>query len=365
MTGPLAGVRVLQAADGTAGPYAGMLLADLGADVVAVEPPEGDRSRGWRDGGLVHALLNRGKRGVSVDLAHDLLGAADVALVDTDALARHPALGPLVTDLPGITCRFSLFGPDGPWGGSPIAELAAQLLSEATASVGEPGHPGRAGVDIGSTYAGVFGAQAVCAALAGGTGPEIVDVSLVGALLTMRSTLWVALSNPDDWFGFHLDNYVRPPFRGYQCADGAIYFDLRHAGSVDWDALLADLDLLDVRDDPRYPDLLVQGAGPSARYADAARPIWERAFRYRTIAEVEAVLRAHGANVFLVQDYAALLKAPQVEAVGAVVPATGQVPAHIAPPWEFSATPLDHGPGPAPSPGTDPADVLADWGAGR
>jgi crotonobetainyl-CoA:carnitine CoA-transferase CaiB-like acyl-CoA transferase len=370
VTGPLAGVRVLQVADGVAVPYAGMLLADLGADVVALEPPEGDRSRGWRPDGLVHTLLNRGKRGLTLDLAVEgaadvltVLGSADVVLVDTDALRRHPVLDPLVDAPRGITCRFSLFGPDGLWEGAPIAELPAQLLSEASASVGQPGRPGRAGVDLGSTYAGVFATQAVCALLACGTGQEVVDVSLVGALLTMRSTLWVALSNPDDWWGFHLDSYVRAPFRGYQCADGAIYFDLRHARSVDWDALLADLDLADVRDDPRYPDLLVLGAGPTSRYADAARPIWERAFRHRTVADIESVLRRHNANVFPVQDYPTLLAAPQVEAVGAVVPGTPQVPAHVAPPWEFSATPLQRDPEPAPVLGGDPIPVLTDWGA--
>jgi crotonobetainyl-CoA:carnitine CoA-transferase CaiB-like acyl-CoA transferase len=370
VTGPLDGVRVLQAADGVAVPYAGMLLADLGADVVALEPPGGDRTRGWRTDGLVHALLNRGKRGITLDLGADvaaevvgLLGGADVVLVDTDALDRWPVLDRLVAAPTGITCRFSLFGPDGPWGGAPVAELAAQLLSEATSSVGDPAHPGRVGVDIGSNYAGIFAAQAVCAALACGTGPELIDVSLVGALLTMRSTLWVALSNPDDWWGFHLDSYGRPPFRGYRCADGAIYFDLRFAAGVDWNALLGELGIAEVKDDPRYPDLMVLGAGPSARYADEAQPVWERGFAHRTVAEVTEILQRHGGNVFPVQDYPTLLSAPQVAAVGAVAPTTDGVPAHVRPPWEFSATPLDHDPAPAPALGTDPAAVLAEWGA--
>ncbi|GAA1879920.1 CoA transferase [Pseudonocardia ailaonensis] len=339
--GPLAGVTVLQAADGVAAPYCGMLLADLGAEVTVLDP-EGDRTRGWRADGLVYSLLNRGKGVAEGATGHD------VVLVDTDSLARRPELRSHVEAPTGISCRFSLFGPDGGWGDAPLSELAAQLLSEATSSVGDPGHPGRAGVDIGSTYAGIFAAQAICATLACGTEPEVIDVSTVGALLTMRSTLWVALSNPDEWWGFHLDSYTRPPFRGYRCADGAIYFDLRFAASVDWDALVTELGIADVRDDPRYPALLVQGAGPTGRYADEAREVWERGFAGRTVAEVTALLRRYEGNVFPVLEYPALLASEQVAAVGAVVPATAGVPAHIAPPWEFSATPLEHDPSPAP-----------------
>jgi crotonobetainyl-CoA:carnitine CoA-transferase CaiB-like acyl-CoA transferase len=370
VTGPLAGVRVLEIADGVAGPYTGLMLADLGADVVKLEPTDGDRSRRWRDDGLVYRVLNRGKRGATLDLAAAdavlcLARGSDVVVVDTDAIAAWPHLAGLVDEPTNVVCRISLFGADGPMAGMPIAELPAQLLSEATASVGsvETG-PGRAGVDIGSSYSGIFAAQAICAALLAnepGTG-EVVDVSLVGSLLTMRSTLWVALSNPDEWWGFHLESYRRPPFRGYQCADGRIYFDLRHATSVDWDALLDDLGIGDVRDDPRYPDIVVRGAGPGSRYADAAQPVWERAFRHRTVAQVEAILTKHGADVFAVNDYPELLATPQVAAVGNVAPADGAVPAHIRPPWEFSATPVPDASA-APTLGTSAKAVLAERGA--
>jgi crotonobetainyl-CoA:carnitine CoA-transferase CaiB-like acyl-CoA transferase len=373
VTGPLSGVRVLELAEGVAGPYTGQLLADLGADVIKLEPPEGDRSRGWRDDDLLYRILNRGKRGATLDLAApdaaeavaQLSAGSDVVVVDTDMLAAWPYLHELVDSPSGVVCRISLFGADGPMAGMPIAELAAQLLSEATSSVGnvETG-PQRAGMDIGSSYAGIFAAQAVCAALLVHEpgGGEVVDVSLVGALLTMRSTLWVALSNPDEWWGFHLESYLRPPFRGYQCSDGRIYFDLRHAASVAWDALLDDLGLADVKDDPRYPDLVVQGAGPGARYADAAQPVWERAFRHRTVEQVDAILSKHGADVFAVNDYPELLATPQVAAVGNVIPATADIPAHIAPPWEFSATPVGD-PTPAPVLGTSARAALTDRGA--
>jgi crotonobetainyl-CoA:carnitine CoA-transferase CaiB-like acyl-CoA transferase len=340
--GPLDGVRVVEIAEGVAGPQAGLLLADLGAQVCKLEPPAGDRSRAWRDGELVFRVLNRNKAGAVVTGTADALALArqaDVVVIDTDALARWPALAPLVDEPVNVVLRISLFGAEGPMAGLPVAELPAQLLAEATASVGDAAHPGRAGVDIGSTYAGIFGAQGVCAALLAG-GPDVVDVSLVGALLMMRSTLWVALSSPDEWWGFHLESYHRPPFRGYACADGRVYFDMRHAASVDWDAFLTELGLTGARDDPRQREIMMGGAGPGARYADAATPVWEQAFRRMTMAEVTEVVTRHGGDVFRVNDYPQLLAEPQVAAAGNVAPARGAVPAHIRPPWEFSATPV-------------------------
>lgn len=361
--GPLAGVRVVEIAEGIAGPQAGLLLADLGATVCKLEPPEGDRSRHWREDEVTYAVLNRNKTGAVLREpaeAIELARQADVVVVDTDALNRWPDLRVLVDKPSNVVLRVSLFGATGPTADLPINELSAQLLSEATASVGDADHPGRAGVDIGSTYAGIFGAQGVCAALLTDT-PEVVDVSLVGSLLMMRSTLWVALSNPDEWWGFHLESYRRPPFRGYACADGRVYFDMRHAASVDWDGFLAELGLSDVRDDPRYPEIVMLGAGPGARYADAAQPLWERAFRRMTVDEVTAVVTKYGGDVFPVNTYPQLLAAPQVAAVGNVAPASGAVPAHIRPPWEFSVTPVPDAT-PAPPLGGGIADVARTFG---
>ena len=83
--------------------------------------------------------------------------------------------------------------------------------------------------DLASTYAAIYAVMSVCAALYArdeiGSGQRI-DVSLFGSILAMRSTLWVALSNPDEWWGFHLDSYIKPPDYGYRCKDGAIFFSL-------------------------------------------------------------------------------------------------------------------------------------------
>jgi len=242
--GPLHGYRVVEIAEGVAGPYTAMSLGDAGADVVKIEPPHGDRSRGWApslDGDSpVFRTLNRSKRGIVLDwssgqdieTARRLLAQADVAVVDKYGLP--PELGWERLNAPGLVyCAISGFGPQGPWADRPASELGAQMASEATSSLGNLGEPPvRHGSDIGSVFAANNAIQAICAALyarddsdpSNPTGGQRVEVSLFGSLIAMRSTLWVALSNPDEWWGFHLDSYVKPPDHGYQCRDLPIYF---------------------------------------------------------------------------------------------------------------------------------------------
>ena len=145
MAGPLTGIKVVEFTEYIAGPYAGMLLADMGADVVKVERPEGDE---WRHTAPVapmegrgHLSVNRGKRGVSVDLetedgreiARRLCETADIVLVgyrpgvaerfglDYDAVA---AIKPDV-----IYCENSAFGREGPYAGRPGFDILSQAAT--------------------------------------------------------------------------------------------------------------------------------------------------------------------------------------------------------------------------------------------
>src|SRR3954463_14122995 len=102
---PLTGLRVLEVAEGLAGPTCGVFLADLGAEVIKVEPPEGDRARAWAppsldDDGAIFVHVNRGKRGVAPDLATaegkvglDGLSAAADAVILHLAPADRAAIG--------------------------------------------------------------------------------------------------------------------------------------------------------------------------------------------------------------------------------------------------------------------------------
>lgn len=164
--GSLANLKVIDASRVLGGPYAGQVLADHGADVIKLEPPAGDETRGWGPPFLGDAAsyfqgLNRNKRGIAVDLSQDkgrelllaLLDEADVLLenfktgtmerwgLGQDELSRRfPRL---------IHCRVSGFGSDGPMGGLPGYDAAIQALCGIMSVNGEKdGQPLRVGVPV-------------------------------------------------------------------------------------------------------------------------------------------------------------------------------------------------------------------------
>ena len=384
MPGPLDGFRVVEIAEGVAGPYTAMSLADAGAEVIKIEPPEGDRARHWvpqagSGSSVLFEALNRNKRGVVLDWAsasdvnagRGLLATADVVIVDKFGLPDELAWESL--DAPGLVyCAFSGFGPDGPWSDRPTSELAAQLASEATASLGAIGEePVRHGGDIGSMYAANYAIQAICAALyardesdpSRPTGGQRIEVSLFGSLLAMRSTLWVALSNPDEWWGFHLDSYVKPPDHGYQCRDLPIYFSLARIRGDAFDALIEALGMEWVREHPDIDRLRTDGAGGAGRYAAELKPLWEQGFANFDAEQVIEIVEHHGGWAFPMHDYERLSRDPQVAAVGAIIDveqADGSVLRQVAPPWDFEGTPVSKSMRPAPSLGEHQAEVIDD-----
>lgn len=377
MAGPLAGYRVVEIAQGVAGPYAAMSLGDAGADVIKIEPPGGDRSRGWSpplgNDSAAWQALNRNKRGIVLDFSkeHDLdtarrlLQQADIAVVDKLGLPQ-----PLGWEALGaeqlVYCALSGWGPRGPWAERPASELAAQLASEATLSLGRLGDPPvRLGADAGSMYAANYAIQGICAALyardAGGRGGQRLEVSLFGSLLAMRSTLWVALSKPDEWWGFHLDSYIKPPDHGYHCRDLPIFFSLAAMGDEDAERLIDDLKMGWVREEARFELLKRDHAGGAGRHAHELKHLWEQGFAAWSAAEVIEKVERRGGWAFPMHDYERLIQDPQVAAVGVVVDIDGVK--QVAPPWDFEQTPTEL-PRPAPNLDQHTAEVLAELGTG-
>src|SRR5262245_46396279 len=180
MAGPREGYRVVEIAEGVAGPYCAMELGDAGADVIKIEALTGDRARGWGppvqgDDSTVFLSLNRNKRSIALDLqsadgvdvARRLLERADVAIVDVnrlpDPLLAYEAVGEANPQL--VYCAISGYGAGGPWADRPSGELPAQMMSEATSSLGRIGEPPvRIGTDLGSMHAAIYSVQAICAA---------------------------------------------------------------------------------------------------------------------------------------------------------------------------------------------------------
>ncbi len=386
MPGPLDGFRVVEIAEGVAGPYTTMSLADAGADVVKIEPPQGDRARDWApsvgDDSPLFLALNRNKRGIVLDWSSDedlqtarrLLSQADVAVVDKYGLP--PDLRWEELELPGlIFCAISGFGPQGPWADRPASEIGTQMASEATSSLGNLGDPPvRHGSDIGSVFAANNAIQAICAALYARddsdpdhpTGGQRVEVSLFGSLIAMRSTLWVALSNPDEWWGFHLDSYIKPPDHGYQCRDLPIYFSLARIRGEAFESLLDELDMDWAREHPDFEKLRTDGAGGAGRYAAELTPLWERGFANFDAEQVIEIVERHGGWAFPMHDYERLSKDPQVAAVEAIIDVEqqdGSAMRQIAPPWDFEQTPVSMTMRPAPELGQHQDEVLRELAA--
>ena len=220
MSGPLAGVRVLEYAQYVAGPLCGVVLQDLGADVIKIEPPAGDGYRRVMPVGpglgRYFMPLNRGKRSVVVDLkteagrAHsaELLATADIVLhnyaparviafgLGWETLhAAHPAL---------VVGVVSSFGPSGPLAGNPAYDLVAQARSGLLTSHAGPGDtvPVRAGgIPLADLTAGYLLASSVLAALVAartsGSG-SLVDVSLLAAALAVQVQELVWLEGEDE-----------------------------------------------------------------------------------------------------------------------------------------------------------------------
>ncbi|HLB07121.1 MAG TPA: CoA transferase [Alphaproteobacteria bacterium] len=182
VSGPLAGVLVLDLTRVLAGPFATMILADLGARVVKVEPPGGDDSRGFgpfaNGKSAYFASLNRGKESIALDLksASDraiferLIERADVLVENyrsgtmeklgygfESLHARHPRL---------IYAACSGFGHSGPYAGRPAYDLVVQAMGGIMSLTGHPGGPPtRVGTSIGDIAAGLFTAIGIATAL--------------------------------------------------------------------------------------------------------------------------------------------------------------------------------------------------------
>jgi len=209
-TAPLAGLKVLELGQLIAGPFAGRMLGDFGADVIKVEPPgNGDPLRQWRllhDGTSVWwQVQSRNKRSVVLDLRTDEGRAGVRALArEADVLIENfkPGtlekwgLGPdqLAHDNPGmVMLRISGYGQTGPYRDLPGFAVVAEAMGGLRHLMGEPGRvPVRAGVSLGDTLAGLHGVIGVLLALQArardGRG-QVVDVALYEAVFNCMESL--------------------------------------------------------------------------------------------------------------------------------------------------------------------------------
>ena len=364
MPGALDGFTIIDFTQGLCGPFASMRLADAGAEVVKIEPLTGDAARTMgppfiQDESAVFLSLNRNKKSIALDvtkpegreIAQKLIARAAVVLEDFGP-GQAEKLGLGYEDLNQtnptlVYCAISAFGEEGPLRDQPGAELVVQAMADYTHSLGKIGDaPVRLGTDVASLNTGIMASQAVTAGLfhrvRKGAGQRVA-VSMLGTLLHMRGIMWTAMTDPDEWYGFHLDHYTRPPDEGYKTRDGHVYFGLRRGNSEDWDRLMLTLGLEEHIADPRF-----EGFGREAtsigRYAPEVKPIWEQAFQQLTTADVVKLVHEFHGDAVPFNNYPALCAHPQVAELDILKevdhPAAGRFRT-IGPVWRFADTPAE------------------------
>lgn len=246
---PLAGLTVLDLTHMLAGPYGAMLLADLGAHTIKVEPPQrGEGTRELlrddplyaRDGmGAYYLTLNRNKQSVAIDLKSeagravflDLVRQADVVFdnfaagVTTRLGIDHAALAAVNPRI--VTCSVTGFGGSGPGAERPAFDQVVQAMGGGMSITGQPGGPPtRSGIPIGDLGGGLFGALGILAALQGrmttGRGRH-VDVSMLDvqvSLLNYMATMYLMSGVVPQALGN--GHFVHVPYNTYRTADGWI-----------------------------------------------------------------------------------------------------------------------------------------------
>jgi len=378
--GPLAGMRVLELAQIMAGPTAGMMLADMGADVVKVEKlPGGDDSRGYREPRVngVSApflILNRNKRGIALNLKHERGREILLRLVrDADVLTENYRRGALeklglgydvlAAANPGlIYCAISGYGRDGPYADKGGFDLIAQGVSGLMSITGEPGGPPvKTGNPVADINAGILAVTGILAAwahkLATGVG-QIVDTSLMEAAL--QQTYWHAAihfatgDSPGPTGSAHI---LTAPYQAFRAKDG--WINIGGANQANWERIAEVLGHPEWRDDARFRT-------NSERMANlpALTALMNAVLATRTKTEWIDAFDAAGVPVGPVNSIGEALAHPQTLARGMVVelehPQAGPTKA-LGCPVHFSATPTSvtrH----APMLGEHTREVLAECG---
>ncbi len=276
MAGLLSGVKVIELARILAGPWAGQTLADLGADVIKVEAPEGDDTRNWgppfvdqdgeRTAAYFHAT-NRGKRSVICDFrteegqatVRDLVADADILIENfkVGGLAKYgldfKSLHEVNPRL--IYCSITGFGQDGPYAHRAGYDFIIQGMAGLMSITGDPaGQPQKVGVAVTDLFTGVYATTAILAALhqrsVTGLGQQI-DVALMdvatGILANQAMNYLVGGKTPQMMGNAHPN---LAPYAVFDCADGWIILATGNDGQ--YGRLCEILGLPEMAADPQF-----------------------------------------------------------------------------------------------------------------
>ena len=331
---PLAGVRVVEFCTTASGPFSTMLLSDMGAEVIKVEPPAGDGLRQWPPLNQGYsenfASLNRNKRSAVLNLkdpqdaalARQLALEADV-VVENNRPGVMDRLGlgyaALSAEKPALLfCSISAYGQSGPRSSEGGFDLTIQAAAGVMSVTGEPdGAPVKCGVPLSDFASGLYAAFSIAAMLvhvrAGGRGAHI-DIPMFGC------TLGIAALQTSEYFG----NGSSPvklgsahprnaPYQAFQAQDG--YFAIAAGNHKLWLDVLRVVDLPALAEDPRFTNTTER-----ARNQKALKQLLEAVFTRQPVAHWIDAFNEAGVPHARINDYAAALTDVQTEHMGWVQP---------------------------------------------
>ena len=273
MSGPLAGCRVIELAHIMAGLVAGLMLADMGADVIKVEKLNGDDTRRFVPPSIngesaAFMMMNRNKRGIVLDLKSEagkealrrLVREADV-LIENYRFGTMERLGLGYDNLSQINsgliyCEVSGFGRTGPYAHRGGFDLIAQGMSGLMSITGEgPGRePVKVGAPVSDITAGIVAAMGISAAYAHklktGEGQK-VDTSLFEAAIT--HTYWqsaIAFATGEAPHAMGSAHPLNAPYQAFKTADG--WINIGAANQTNWERTLELIGAPELNDDPRF-----------------------------------------------------------------------------------------------------------------
>jgi CoA:oxalate CoA-transferase len=378
MSGPLRGIRVLDLTWVLAGPFASMILGDLGAEVIKVErPPYGDVAR--TTGPIVNGescyffSINRGKKSVCLDLKAErgrelflrLAGLSDVLMenftpgtmdklgLGYDVLQKHnPRL---------IYSATSGFGQTGPERLRPALDIVVQGMGGVMSITGEPdGPPLRPGLSLGDIAAGLYTAIGVLAALhereRSGQG-QMIDVAMLDCQIAILENAFIryfATGELPKPIGSR--HPLATPFQAFPTSDGWIVLALSWGVENQWELFCATIGRVDLIDDPRFDT-------PALRTEHHAElePILNEAMRQKTTSEWLEEFDAIGLPCGPLNNIAQAAEQPQVVARRMLVevehPRIGRLKLPDTP-VKLSRTPGGIK-GPSPALGQDTYEVLS------
>lgn len=381
---PLAGLKVVELARVLAGPFAGQLLADLGADVIKVESRAGDETRGWgpptidnpdgsSDAAYFHAT-NRGKRSVVVDLRQPEGQAIVRKLVErSDVLIENFKVGGLAKyglDYPSLRqtrpelvyCSITGFGQDGPYAARPGYDFVIQGMGGIMDVTGAPdGEPIKCGVAFADVFTGLYAVVAIQAALAHrdrtGEGQHI-DMALLDSqvgVLANQAMNYLASGKAPRRLGNAHPNIV--PYQAFPVADG--YINVAVGNDPQFRNFVTVLGARELADDPDY-------ASNTQRVAHRKTLIPLLTERTAAFEGADLIARLVAANVPAgpINSVADVFADPQVIHRGmqlALQRDGGEPVPSVRTPIRMSETPLTYDRA-APSLGADTRDVLSELG---